>query len=227
LLFDPTDTSDDPPSQRTARPLTDYVGPPTGHESLTAAAEVLQNLIKKITGSQRVMVVEVTTECHIDAKHHFASATHTLVVRAMNNDADNYWHRHAFTATGKSHVTADFGCSVARQRSKNDGIEAVELVFPTLLERGQRHRFSFTVHYPWEGNEATYYARAFHSPLAAATLKLSFEVPPRELYECRWDLEAIEEDHELESRPLDPRPGRAELPIKPPLVGARGWRWSW
>lgn len=227
LMFAPSEQPIEPPSRRTARPLTDYVGPSAEPESLSAASEALQDLIKKYTGAQRVLVVEIQTECRIDAQHRFASATHTLDVRAMNDYGDNYWHRHAFTADGKPEVEAGEGCSVARQRSNNDGIEAVELVFPAPLKRGQRHTFSFTVKYPDERNEATYYARAFHSPLAAATLKLYFEVPPRELFECRWDLKAIQEGEEVERTAVAPGVGPIVLSVLPPLVGARGWRWSW
>jgi hypothetical protein len=227
LVFTPPEPPPESPSKRAARPLTDYVCPSAEPESLSAASEQLQDLIKKFTGSQRVLVVEITTECRIDADHRFTSATHTLEVRAMNEDADNYWHRHAFTAAGKPTITANDGCSVARQRSNNDGIEAIELVFPAPLKRGDRHRFSFTVDYPNERNEATFYARAFHSPLAGATLKISFEAPPRELFECRWSLETIQPGDEVESTELDASWGRAVLSLRPPLVGARGWRWSW
>jgi hypothetical protein len=227
LVFTPPAPPAEPPSQRTARPLTDYVGPSAEPDSLTAASEDLQELIKRFTGSQRVVVVETTTECRIDARRQFATATHTLVVRAMNDYADNYWHRHAFTAAGKPEIVAGEGCSVARQRSNNDGIEAVELVFPAPLKRGERHLFSFTVKYPSERNEATYYARAFHSPIAAATLRIFFEIPPRELSECRWDLTMIQEGAETERAALNPTAGYAALSVEPPLVGARGWRWSW
>jgi hypothetical protein len=217
----------EPPSRRPARSLTDYVGGAVESRSLSAESKDLDNLIKKITGSQRVLVVEVTTDCLIDVARRFSSATHTLVVRAMADDADNYWHRHTYTAQGTPTITANEGCSLARQRRRNQGVEAVELVFPKLLKKGERHRFSFTVHYPPDENEATYYARAFHSPLAAATLNLLFEAPPRELYECRWNLTDLQEGGEIDRVRIDARPGRARLELKPPLVGARGWRWTW
>ena len=231
LIFEPTEPAVEPTSERVAQqPLTEFAGGPADDlEALHAAARALQEWIRKVTGPQRVLVQKVGTETAIDTNRRLKSTTSFLTVRAMHDLVDCYFFPHAYTAGPMPKVEAREGCEVSPRELRNHPqVEAVELIFPKALERGETHTFSFTVHYPeGEDEEETYYGRAFPSLLAEVSLKISFEIPPQRLRACRWPLGSTGSGPEIESRELPPGTREAEITLSPAPLAGLGWSWRW
>jgi hypothetical protein len=230
LLFEPSKPATERTSQRIAqRPLTEFAGGLTNDsDGLHAAADELQDWIRSVTGPQRVLVQKVGTETTIDVHRRLRSTTSTLTVRAMHDLVDCYFFMHAFTAGAMPEVVAEKGCEVSpRKPSNHPQLKAVELIFPEPLDRGDKHSFSFTVHYPETDDEPTFYARAFPSPLAEVALGISFAVAPQQLNECRWALGSTGSGKEIESRTLPPGSREAAITLSPPRPAGLGWTWTW
>jgi len=238
LLFPPPE----PATQRTSRrqlpepsrPLTDYAGVgQTDPGTLQEAAARLQAAVRTVTGCQRVIVVELDSHHHVGVDRRPQYSETTLTVRAMHDLVDCYWFVHAFTEDGTATVHDMENCQVVRRLAEHPQLSAVELVFPRSLSRGDYHTFKFRVDYRYRDNghgprdEPPFFARAIPSPLETANLHVSFDVPPLNLYECRWHLQHIQPAQAIDRRPLQAGTEQARLRLTHPVPAAYGWIWNW
>lgn len=212
-------------------PLTRYAGGgSTDLDDLLEAAARLQEAVLAVTGSQRVIVTSLRSHYHIGVDRLPVRSETTLTVRAMHDLVDCYWFLHAFTGTGSTSVEAVAGCERRRCLSELRDLNAVELVFQPL-SRGQLHTFTFAVNYhygddPAAVDEPPFFARAIPNPIRAAELRVSFDVPPTRLYECRWALGHIQPADPVAERELGPD-SAVSVELREPRPGAYGWRWLW
>jgi hypothetical protein len=236
LLFPPREPATQRTSQRPwptpVRPLTDYAAAGSRGTDLQQTFTELQAAVRAVTGSQRVIVVELDSHHHVGTDRRRKYSRTKLTVRAMHDLVDCYWFLHAFTCNGTATVRPLDNCQAVRDLREGP-LNAVELVFPKTLSRGDYHTFAFAVDYEYDDDdreprdEPPFFARAIPIPLETAGLHVSFDAPPQDPDECQWDLHDIDPARPIARRRLRHGIQKASQYLKAPKPAAYGWTWTW
>jgi hypothetical protein len=168
-------------------------------------------------------------------------------VRAAHDDVDRFWFVHAFDHAVDVRVYQRRGCHLGRTLLETGPVgpagpgptgvvlAAVELLFDTVLERGQVHEFSFGVLYRYNPDPARprlperVFRHVQSQPCERVELRLRFApgTVPTRIWQHRWRLGALAEElgRPVPVRLDDEQSVRIALLDAP--AAAVGWTWDW
>lgn len=149
-----------------------------------------------------------------------------LTVRALNGDTDCY--RLVYSpddGQSRSVIRAARNCREGRRVHGEPDLLEVELLFDRVLDRGAVHTFDYIETVEHRGRLQCYARRGFRdSKVADMRMTVVFEVPPAQVWACRWN---GRDEAPVARTELAVVKGTVTLEQAHPAPGLHGIAWSW